>query len=170
MARNRVIGNQNQLPWSVPEDLKFFREQTKGKILVMGRKTFQSLPKPLPGRVHLVVTRHPNDQRVELQVVETPRGQKQMQVTFVSSLAEAMNLAKDMMQEEGWPEELMVCGGGEIYAQALPFCHKILLTEIDQEVPGDAHFPEFSLGEWKKTGEIPRPGLRFLTFERLPRS
>ncbi len=154
MARNRVIGKDNHLPWNLPEDMKFFREVTKGHILVMGRKTFDSFPQPLTGRLHLVITR------------QALSSQDPM-VIYVTSFEQAMSEIKKVAAH--WPEEIMIIGGGEIYRQTLPQTKKIYLTVIDQDFEGDAHFPEFNETEFvltenqQKQGPLP---FSFRVYER----
>lgn len=122
MSENRVIGLKGQLPWHIPEDLKFFKETTAGKPVVMGRKTFDSLGKPLPKRRNIVVTRDENWSRDGCE--------------RVSSLDEAYRLLKG-------EKEIFVIGGGEIYKAALSGADRIYLTVIHQTFDGDAYFPEF---------------------------
>lgn len=129
MAQNRVIGVDNKLPWHLPEDLQFFKDKTKGKIMIMGRKTFESLPKPLPGRYHLVITRQ-TDYKVDHPMVEV-----------LHSLNGAIERARSMIPH--WPEEVCIVGGGEIYKESLPVLDRIYLTVIEQDFAGDAKFPEF---------------------------
>ncbi len=126
-AHNGVIGKDNKLPWHLPEDLKFFKETTQGKILIMGRKTFDSLGRPLPNRFHIVVTRQ------NLQSA-------QEKVRYVSSLDEAFQLAQKMIPP--WPEEVFILGGGEIFQQTLTLVDRIYLTKIDKDVDGDSFYPE----------------------------
>lgn len=128
MAKNRVIGVDGDLPWSLPEDMKFFRDKTKGHIIVMGRKTFESFPKPLPNRLHVVITRQDDYQ--------VPEG-----VYVFKDIKSALDFCKT--QTAKWAEEVFVIGGGEIYRQTLADTDYIYLTEIDQEFKGDACFPEF---------------------------
>lgn len=129
MAENRVIGVDNDLPWHLPEDLQFFKETTKGGIMIMGRKTFESIKKPLPGRFHLVITRNPD------YIYEHER------VLVVRSLAEALEKARELIPN--WPEEVFMVGGGEIYAQSMSHLDRIYLTRIHREYQGSAKFPEF---------------------------
>lgn len=119
IAKNGVIGNQGKLPWHLPEDLKHFKETTLGHPIVMGRKTFESIGKPLPGRENIVLTRD-----------QTFQGKG---VTVIHSLADAIENHPD--------EEIFVIGGAEIYQLALPLADKLYLTLIDQEFPGDTYFP-----------------------------
>ncbi len=154
MSLNRVIGKDNQLPWHIPEDLKFFKTQTSGKIMILGRKTFESIGKPLPKRFHIVITRNA-DYKYDHPAVKV-----------VGSVKEAVDLAKSMSQSQAAASggvspatgtttatydasEIIVAGGGEIYTQSLPFMDRIYLTVIDQEVDGDAYFPEFDLNQFK---------------------
>lgn len=139
MAANRVIGRSGGLPWQLPEDMKFFRETTKGHIMIMGRKTFESFGRPLPGRLHVVVSRQ-SDYR--------PPGAHVFQ-----SLASALEFCKT--QTKQWGDEVFVVGGGEIYKQALPFTDRIYLTEIRQEFAGDAKFPEFDKSVFREVSRNP---------------
>lgn len=161
MSKNRVIGKDNQLPWRIPEDLKFFKTVTSGKIMIMGRKTFESLPGILPHRFHIVISRS--------EIVSDEED-----IQFVNSVDEAMTLAQDMIkkskqQEHPWPEEVCVIGGGEIYKQTLPLAHKIYLTEIDQVIDGDTYFPEVNVNDFKLAESSPREKpipFRFCTYLR----
>lgn len=140
VSRNGVIGVDNQLPWYLPEDLKFFKRMTQGKPLVMGRKTFASIGRALPGRLNIVVTRDP-DFRAE-------------GVRVCHDLAEALSLADDQALIDG-VEEIMVMGGGEIYAQALPWASRLYVTEVDREVTGDARFPDIDPALWEEAQRQP---------------
>lgn len=158
MAKNRVIGINNQLPWHVPEDLKFFRDTTKGKILIMGRKTFDSLGgKPLPGRLHIVITRQ-SDWKFDHSLV-----------LKVSSVDEAIAAAEQKIKNDKWPEEVFVTGGSEIYQLFMSKIDHLYLTEIDLEPEGDAHFPDFSKQGFRITSESTsngNVGCRFLKYSR----
>ena len=129
LASNRVIGIQNRLPWRLPEDLAHFKALTLGHPVVMGRKTFESLGRPLPGRRNLVVTRTP-DWRAD--GAET-----------AASLEAAFALCNDAA-------EVFVIGGAEIYRQALPLVDRLFLTEVQLEPAGDAWFPEFDPGLFRE--------------------
>ncbi|MBN8430112.1 type 3 dihydrofolate reductase [Microbulbifer salipaludis] len=122
MARNRAIGRENTLPWRISGDLQFFKRTTLGKPVVMGRKTFESIGRPLPGRQNIVITRNPH-WRAE-------------GVTVVASLESALEEAA-----RGAVDEVMVIGGAEIYRQAMPLADRLYVTEVDAEVEGDAFFP-----------------------------
>lgn len=135
MAQNRVIGRNNNLPWYLPEDLKYFKRITLGKPVIMGRKTFESIGKPLPGRTNIVVTRNP-DFAVE-------------GVKTVHSLEAARDLCESIGEIDG-TDEAMVIGGAEIYGQAMPLADRLYLTEVHAEVEGDAWFPEFDRRDWQE--------------------
>ena len=159
MARNRVIGTDNKLPWHIPEDFKFFREKTKGHVLIMGRKTFESLGKPLPNRFHIVITRQ------ESYKFEDPTVQV---VHNMNSALELAHLLTTKYQAK-FGDEVFVAGGGEIYTQAMDLVDRIYLTVIDQDFPGDAKFPEFNESDFeltrndKRTEPVP---FSFRTYER----
>lgn len=127
MAQNGVIGRGNALPWHLPEDLKRFKATTMGKPMLMGRKTFESIGRALPGRLNLVLTRD--------------RGWSAPGVSVVHSVEEALARA-------GQAEELMVIGGAEIYRLVMPFARRIYLTHVQADVPGDTFFPAFDPTQW----------------------
>ncbi len=130
MSKNRVIGQKGELPWSMPNDMKFFMDTTKGHPIIMGRKTFESLGKPLPKRTNIIVTRSKSLELAGCKVVH--------------SIDEAIKLALT------FDPEVFVIGGEEIYKLSLPLADQILLTEIDTEIStGDAFFPKFSEKEWE---------------------
>ena len=133
MAQNRVIGRNNSLPWHLPEDLKYFKRITMGKPVIMGRKTYESIGKPLPGRANIVITRNPNVSIEDVRVV--------------NSLNQAMTLCESIAEIDG-VAEAMVIGGAEIYALAMPLADRLYLTEVHAEVEGDATFPEFDRSLW----------------------
>jgi dihydrofolate reductase len=133
VAENGVIGRDGTLPWRIPEDMKWFKASTEGRPLIMGRKTWESLPRrPLPGRTNIVVTRN-NHYRAEGAVV-------------VVALEAAIEVA---LGEE--PEEIMVIGGAEIYRAALPLARRIYLTSVHGEIAGDTHFPAIDRADWSET-------------------
>ncbi|MCG9729807.1 type 3 dihydrofolate reductase [Shewanella sp. Isolate13] len=129
MANNRVIGKDNQMPWHLPEDLRHFKAMTLGKPVVMGRKTYESIGRPLPGRHNIVISRQ------EDLVIEG--------VTRVSSFDEAKIAAGDC-------EELVVMGGGQLYEMLLPQADILYLTEIALTVDGDTYFPQWDDGSWQE--------------------
>lgn len=139
-ADNRVIGNNNALPWHLPEDLKHFKNTTMGKPLIMGRLTFDSLGKPLPGRPHIVVTRQPHWSYSGVQTA--------------NSLEQAIDLGVQKADELN-VDEVMIVGGAKIYHQALPLADVLYVTEVHTKVDGDALFPEIDPAYWQ---EIERDG------------
>jgi len=133
-ARNCVIGNRGAIPWRIPEDMRRFKQLTLGKPVIMGRKTWDSLPKkPLPGRTNIVVTR---DRAFHAGGAMTAH-----------SVDEALERA--CFEKPG---EIAIIGGAEIYAAALPLANRIHLTEIDAEFEGDALMPPFDAAAWRETG------------------
>ena len=123
VSENEVIGHDNKLLWSFSEDLNYFKKRTTGKMMIMGRKTFDSLGRPLPKRFHIVVSRtsiHSNHESVK----------------YVSSLKEAYTLAEKMASSGAWPEEVMIIGGGQIYKESLPDTDFIYLTRIPGQYDG----------------------------------
>lgn len=155
MARNRVIGRDNGLPWRLPDDLKFFMRSTLGKTVLMGRKTFESLPGgPLKDRLNVVLTRRTDYQPAGCEVVH--------------SVEEAL--------EKYGAGELMVAGGAEVYALLLPHAGRMLLTEIEADIEGDARFPEWNPEEWTLAASEHHPAdechaysFRFNTYVRTRR-
>lgn len=159
VSRNGVIGVDNQLPWYLPEDLKFFKRMTQGKPLVMGRRTFASIGRALPGRLNIVITR---DDGFEAEGVRV-----------CHDLDEALALADHQAIIDG-VEEVMVMGGGEVYAQAMPRASRLYLTEVDVEVVGDARFPPIDRSCWHEAQRVPgeesgqqgRPAYDFVIYHR----
>ena len=137
VSKNGVIGREGGLPWHISSDLKRFKEITMGKPVVMGRKTWESLPKkPLPGRRNIVITRQPGFAPAGAEVAATPE--------------EALSLAGDV-------PEVAVIGGGEIYRLFWPLVDRLYLTEVDLEVAGDTHFPAVSPADWREVGREVHP-------------
>lgn len=136
LAQNRVVGRDNTLPWSLPGDLQNFKRLTLGKPVVMGRKTFDSIGRPLPGRSNLVISRNP---QLQIEGVEV-----------VSSLEWALQRAQEIASATS-ADEIMVIGGGEIYSQTLPLAQTLYLTEVHASVEGDAWFPEFEPQDWRES-------------------
>lgn len=129
MARNRVIGRDNLLPWRLPADLAYFKQVTMGHPVVMGRRTYESIGKALPGRKNIVVSRN--------------RDFAAPGCTVVGSLDEAWKAAGDAA-------EVSIIGGTSLFAEALPLADRIHLTEVEADVPGDTFFPEFDRGQWSE--------------------
>jgi dihydrofolate reductase len=134
-SQNRVIGRDGDMPWHLTEDLKFFKRTTMGKPIVMGRKTFASIGKPLPGRVNIVITRDP-DFKFE-------------GVLIARSLEEGISMGRDAAKENG-VEEVMVIGGGEIYRGAMAQADRVYLTQVHAEVSGETFFPEIDPSQWRE--------------------
>ncbi len=161
-ARNGVIGRDGDLPWRVPSDLKWFKRVTMGKPVVMGRKTFASIGKPLPGRTNIVLTRR-DDFSAE-------------GVLVAASTDEALGLAREAARAAG-VEELAIIGGGEVYAAFLPETDRIYLTQIDLDAEGDARFPDLASDAWRRReAENPPPAdprddapARYFVLERAKR-
>lgn len=128
-ARNGVIGKGNALPWSLPADLKHFKETTAGRTIIMGRKTFESIGRPLPNRRNVVITRQSD---------YAPEG-----IEVVDSLQAAAAAVPEA-------EEAFVIGGGEIFRQALPLADRVYLTRVDSDIEGDAYFPELEPADWRE--------------------
>ena len=146
VADNGVIGVGGELPWHLPEDLAHFKRVTTGNVVIMGRKTFESIGGPLPRRTNVVVSRQP--------------GWSADGVLVAGSLAEALELAE---QHDG---DAMVIGGAQIYALALPIADEQVLTEVHQEPEGDVLYPPFDRSEWEETRREPGEGYDFVWLER----
>jgi dihydrofolate reductase len=148
MTEKRVIGVRNQLPWKLPEDMKRFRELTTGHPIIMGRKTYDSIGRPLPKRENLVISRQP--------------GLKIEGAQVFSSLESALERALKLDEKE-----VFVIGGAEIYRQALARADRLYLTLVHQDYEGDAHFPEWeSLGPWRTLERVEAPSHTFLTLQK----
>lgn len=143
-ARNGVIGAGNALPWRLPEDLQHFKRLTLGHHIVMGRKTFESLGRPLPGRTSVVVSR--------AAAYPLPAG---------CLLAGSVELALALCGDD---PEVFCIGGEQLYAQALPLADRLYLTEIDADFVGDAWFPAFDRADWQEVSREPRVGAGGLAF------
>lgn len=164
VAANNVIGKNNTLPWHLPEDLKFFRNKTKGKVMIMGRKTFDSLPHPLKGRYHLVISRQELSGS-QISTEETP-------VEFVKSLELGLEKAKFLTANfpEKWPEETFIVGGSEIFKNSFPLCDRIYLTRIYHDVEGDVFYPDLDFSRFQITEQVDHAEpfkYSFLTYSRL---
>lgn len=149
VAKNGCIGKDGHLPWHLPEDMKHFKELTMGKTVVMGRKTWESLPekfRPLPDRKNIVITRQED--------YSVPEG-----VVVSSDLGDILDLHFD--------EDICVIGGAEIYKLALPRATDLELTEVDQEVEGDVFFPKFNKAEWQEVSREARDGFAFVHYQKV---
>jgi len=131
VAQNGAIGKDGGLPWRLPGDLQYFKEKTMGQTLIMGRKTFESLPKLLPGRGHVVITSRPG-------AMETVPG-----IVAVASLQEALQKAPS--------QGAFVIGGGRVYREALPLCHCLYITQVQAPFPADTFFPPIDKAMFQQT-------------------
>lgn len=147
VARNGVIGVDGSLPWRIPEDLARFRELTMGHALVMGRETFESIGRPLPGRVNIVLTRRRDWSREGLEVA--------------ASLDEALSIAAAA------ESDAFIAGGAEVYRAALGRADLMEITEVDAEPAGDTWFPPVDWSEWREVARESHPGFSFVTHERV---
>lgn len=152
-ADNRIIGKDNDMPWHLPADLAYFKKTTLGKPVIMGRKTYESIGRPLPGRKNIVISR---DENYQANGTET-----------VTSVEQALKLVADV-------EEIMVIGGGAIYQHCLPFADKLYITHIDAQIDGDTQFPAYDIdNDWQKIAsehcsadEKNRYNLEFCVYQR----
>jgi dihydrofolate reductase len=161
-TENRVIGRDGQMPWTMPSDLKYFRRITTGKPVIMGRKTFEAIGKPLPNRHNIVVSRQADRAHPGCDVV--------------MSLEAALERAQTVAQASG-ADEIMILGGGQIYAAALPFADRVYFTRIRVALEGDATFPELNPAQWVLTEQKPlaadpkdQYAAETLIFDRSPAS
>jgi dihydrofolate reductase len=136
LTRNRVIGRDNRLPWHLPADLRFFKQTTMGKPLLMGRRTWESIGRPLPGRRMIVLSRDP--------AYHAPG------CAVARSLDEALEIAGEV-------PEIMVIGGASLYEHTFPLAEHLYLTRVEAEIPGDAWFPEWNEREWRLVWEEVHP-------------
>jgi dihydrofolate reductase len=135
VAENGVIGKNNALPWHLPEDLRYFKRVTMGKPIIMGRKTFESIGRPLPGRTNIVITRNTALQAEGVKVVY--------------SLDEALELAASIALLDG-AQEAVVIGGAQIYREAIPVADRLYVTEVHANVEGDAVLPDIDWARWRE--------------------
>ena len=142
VSTNNVIGLKNKLPWHIPEDLKYFYKTTKNKVLIMGRKTFQSLGKPLSKRLNIVLTSNKDFK---------PEG-----TVLFSSFDEALNYCRQDAILEKYGQEIFVTGGGEIFKQTLPLMDRLYITRIHKDYEGDAFYPKIPMDQFKEVSRIDR--------------
>jgi dihydrofolate reductase len=141
VSKNLVIGKDNDLPWHLPDDMKFFMQTTKGHHTIMGRKNYDSIPqkfRPLPNRTNIVVTHQPSF--------------KAPGCIVVSSLERGIEIAR----RNGEPEAFII-GGSEIYKLGMPYADKLYITEVDAQIEGDTYFPEIDQAEWHEVSRRPHP-------------
>ena len=157
-SQNNVIGLNNDLPWHIPEDLKYFKDMTLNKALIMGRKTFESLGKPLPQRLHVVITRN-KDFKINHPLVVT---------SF--SVEEAINHCKQPKILNQYGNEIFITGGGEIFKQTIHNMNRLYITRIYKDYKGDAFYPEIPKGlfkEIKRTDRSQPVPFSFLVYEHV---
>ena len=148
VARNRVIGKDNKLLWNIPEDMAHFKALTSGHTVIMGRKTWESLPprfRPLPGRRNIVISR---------------------QKDYAAPGAEVADSLENALKLASTATTIFVIGGGQIYRQAMPLADRLEITEVDLEPEGDAWFPEIAAVDWEQTGKTDGAGFAFVTYRR----
>jgi dihydrofolate reductase len=158
LTKNRVIGRNNDLPWHLPDDMKYFMQTTSRHTVIMGRKNYQSIPekfRPLPNRTNVVVTHQ--------QEFEAPH------CTVVNSIEEALDIARSIHESE-----VFIIGGADIYRLGLPLTQRMYLTEIQAELAGDTYFPEVNKSDWKEISRIHHSAddrhvyaFDFVVYERL---
>jgi len=146
VARNGVIGAEGGLPWRIPEDMARFKQLTMGHALVMGRATFESIGRPLPGRTNIVLTRRPDWSHEGVLVAGT--------------LAEGLSMAAAREQDA------FIAGGAEVYRQALEIAERIELTEVDDSPAGDTWFPPVDWSQWREVSRETHSGFSFVTYDR----
>lgn len=148
-SKNNVIGNKGNLPWHIPEDLKRFKKLTSGKTVIMGRKTYESLPKeskPLPNRVNIILSKDKS---------------------YNSNCCMVFDSLKKALRKAGSDKEVFVIGGGEIYKEALKYADNVYVTEVDGEFKGDTYFP--TLNEtWREVKREEKEGYRFIDYVYHP--
>lgn len=145
VARNGVIGRDGGMPWHLPDELRRFKATTMGHTLVMGRRTFDGIGRVLPGRRTIVLTRDPAWQHADVEVAH--------------SFPEAVSLA-------GPADEVFVAGGAQVYAEALPYAHRLVITEVDDDPEGDTYFPEWDRSQWRETSREEHDGWSQVVHER----
>jgi dihydrofolate reductase len=148
LSTNGVIGNHGQIPWHISDDLKRFKRLTMGHAIIMGRKTYESIGRPLPGRTNIVLTRNQSFQPPEA-------------VQIYSSLGDALDACRRAGETTAY-----VIGGGEIYREALPVTDILALTHVHREVQGDAHFPSFERAQWTETNREDHPEYSYVEYRR----
>lgn len=183
MAKNRVIGKNNTLIWHLPEDLKHFKRTTMGAPIIMGRKSYDSIGKPLPGRPNLVISRSqtslegakPTPHFSNMESVDTDLKAKVQEGPFLfASIEDSIKASKEMAKEIGC-NEIFITGGGQIYAETLPITERLYLTILDRDYDGDIFFPEINWSDWNVVEEVKHaaneekdlPSFTIYTLERI---
>jgi len=143
MSENRVIGRDGKLPWYIPEDLQHFKKLTEGGAVIMGRKTYESIGKPLPNRLNIVITREKD---------KTING------------CITVNSIKDAISKANSEKKIFIIGGGEIYKKSLKFASTVYLTKVHQDIEGDTYFPELN-DKWKEVEREDKNGYSFIRYD-----
>ncbi len=162
MTRDRVIGKDGRIPWHEPDDLKHFKRTTTGHAIIMGRKTYDSIGRPLPGRRNIVITRNPD---YAPPAVQSSIINQQSSIDVVHSLDGALDLCRRRDEKMAF-----IIGGAQIYELALPLADELLVTQIPNAVAGDTFFPEWKNGDWEQTAETEAGHLKVVTFRRVGNS
>jgi len=180
MAHDRVIGFEGDMPWHLPTDLAHFKAVTMGKPVIMGRRTWESIGRPLPGRRNIVVSKTMAHQ--PFAGIETALENEEYACRNAAAKDAGFDVALDLVtaiaigacsdEAAGSPTEIMVIGGGKIYAEALPLAHRLYLTLIDNRVEGDTWFPDYDAAEWREVEATElaatetEPAMRMVTLDR----
>ena len=175
VSQNDVIGIKNKLPWHIPEDLKYFYNSTKHKALIMGRKTFESLGKPLPHRLHVVISRQQEFLKktkalVKEGLLAKKLKEKSSPVVFYPSIDKAMEFCSQQSITKKYGKEIFITGGGEIYKQSLPLAHRLYITRIYKDYKGDAFYPKIPAHQFRQISCLKRSqplNFDFLVYEKL---
>ncbi len=171
MAENRVIGRDNGLIWHISEDLKHFKRITMGKPIIMGRKSYDSIGKPLPGRANIVISRSTSSVPTEDISGNNGNAPFSTGVYYVNSVRAGIELGKDIAAREEL-DEIFITGGGQIYAETLPQVERLYLTIVHKDYEGDTYFPILNWDEWdivfdeKHEASKKTPSFTFMTLER----
>ncbi|RJR15063.1 dihydrofolate reductase [Candidatus Microgenomates bacterium] len=144
ISQNRVIGNENKLLWHIPQDLQRFRALTSGHPVIMGRKTYESIGRPLPNRTNIIVTRDRNFAANKCLIAHSLEEAIEIAQKHLSDFEEFQKVKNSVPSSGVDPNEIFVIGGGQIYQEAIKFAHKLYLTIVHQDFSGDAIFPEYS--------------------------
>ncbi|MDE5768097.1 MAG: dihydrofolate reductase [Oscillospiraceae bacterium] len=154
VARNRVIGCSGKIPWHYPEDMAYFRKLTINHVIIMGRRTYEEIGAPLPGRITVILSK---SKKFSGQNIET-----------APDLKQALEIGTALAQQAGFPSEIFLCGGQEIYQQGIRIANRIYLTEIHVDYPGDRFFPEFTPEQFRLIRRTPgqTAGLTFCVYEK----
>ena len=155
VARNGIIGCNGRIPWNIPEDMEYFRRITTGCIVIMGRKTYEEIGRPLSDRFNIVVSQSKNFTEKNL--------------LTVNSLEEAISFGEKYASEHNISHEIFLCGGQNIYKQGIKYAKKLYITNIDKDYDGDSFFPEFSRKSFHKIKQVSgkTAGVRFCIYEAV---